>query len=575
MNNFLNHLSNSIAKKNVLAFFISIFFLLNFLQAAFTGLHADEAYYWVYSQFLDWGYFDHPPMVALFIKTGESLFHHPLALRLMTILSSSLSVFLLWQIVKKYQVNIWHFIVLVSGVLIFHVYAFITTPDVPLLLFSVLFLYMYQRYLEEDKLKWALILGVICAALMLSKYHGILLIIFTLLSNLKLFTRKSFYLTIIVGITLCLPHLYWQYLNDYPSFYYHLIDRSAKPYQLNNTFMYLVGQPLMMGPLVGWIFFYYGFKVKTVNDKFLGALKFVSWGVLIFFFISTFKGSVQAQWPLIEFIALFILACVYTLQKPTHLLKFKWLFAINLFLILFARLAITGVITPLNKIAFVRKFQNYELWAKEIQAIAKENNVVFLDAFQEPSFYNYYTHSLKGVAYNSINYRQTQYDLWPLEDSLQNHKVMLLKGGESKVKDAKEFNTVKGIHNYEWIDSVHFYPKIKFEPLNFTKVWQANEERLITFNVINPYHKTVDFASNKQQTDCTFQYVYHLNGELFKIEAFPTSASDLRIEAHQSKLIQLKIKAPAAKGNYKLFISIKTNPFSGTRNSKMIGLNVN
>jgi hypothetical protein len=575
MSIFLTQLCNAISKKNMLAFFISVFFLLNVLQASFTGLHADEAYYWVYSQFLDWGYFDHPPMVALFIKFGESFFHHPLALRLMTIFSSSLTSFMLWQIVKKYQVNIWHFIVLISAVLIFHVYAFITTPDVPLLLFSVLFLYVYQLYLKEDKLKWALFLGVISAALMLSKYHGILLIIFTLVSNLKLFTRKSFYLTIVLGISLCLPHLYWQYLNDYPSFYYHLIDRSVKPYLLNDTFMYLLGQPLMMGPLVGWLFFYYGFKLKTANDKFLIALKFVSWGVLIFFFISTFKGSVQAQWPLIEFIALFILACVYSQQKPTHLFKFKWLFAINLFLILFARLAITGIITPLNKIAFVSKFQNYELWAKEIQTIAKENNVIFLDAFQEPSFYNYYTHSLKGVAYNSINYRQTQYDLWPLEDSLQNHKAMLLKSGESTLKEAKEFNTVKGIHNYEWINRAQFYPKIKFVPINLIKDWRANEERLITFKLINPYPKAIDFSSNKQQTNCTFQYVYHLNGSLFKIEPFSKSASDLKIEAQQNKIIQLKIKAPAVKGKYKLFISIKTNPFSGTRNSKMIDINVN
>ena len=38
------------------------------LQAIYTGLMADEAYYWMYSHQLDWGYFDHPPIVALVIS---------------------------------------------------------------------------------------------------------------------------------------------------------------------------------------------------------------------------------------------------------------------------------------------------------------------------------------------------------------------------------------------------------------------------------------------------------------------------------------------------------------------------
>jgi hypothetical protein len=30
----------------------------------------DEAYYWVYSKFLDWGYFDHPPSGGFADKDG-------------------------------------------------------------------------------------------------------------------------------------------------------------------------------------------------------------------------------------------------------------------------------------------------------------------------------------------------------------------------------------------------------------------------------------------------------------------------------------------------------------------------
>ena len=574
MTEFLSRTFKQLTSKNLLALFLGFFFLLNIFQAYQTGLHADEAYYWIYAQFLDWGYFDHPPIVALFIKAGESIFHHPLSLRLMTVLSNSLAIYMLWLIVKKYGVQIKLFIILVSAVLIFHVYSFITTPDVPLFFFSVLFLYVYQIYIKEDKLKWALALGIICAGLMLSKYHGILLIFFVLLSNFRLFTRKSFYLTIILAIALCLPHLYWPYANGFPSLYYHLIDRSATPYQFNYTTQYFLDQLLMMGPLVGWLYFYYGYKLKTNEDSFLKALKFVVIGVFIFFFFSTFKGRVQAQWPLIEFIALFILTYVYALQNIDFFKKLKWLFAINISLILLARLVITGFIPALNQISFVASFQNYDVWAEEIKSIAKENPVLFLDGFQKPSYYNYYTKSLKGVAYNSIYYRQTQYDLWSLETSIQNHKVLLVKEGKSTNAQEKEINTVKGVYNFRWIDSVRFYPKINFEPLNFEKDWSANEERTITFKVTNPYNKLVDLSSDHQKWTCSFLYGYLQDGEIINTITLPRELTALKIEAKKNQELSIKIKAPAKTGDYKLFISIKTEPFAGTRNSKMISIKV-
>ena len=49
---------------NPFALFLAALGILNLLQAGFTTLNNDEAYYWMYSKFLAWGYFDHPPMIA-------------------------------------------------------------------------------------------------------------------------------------------------------------------------------------------------------------------------------------------------------------------------------------------------------------------------------------------------------------------------------------------------------------------------------------------------------------------------------------------------------------------------------
>ncbi len=565
---------NKLGSKKLLSIFLLLLFILNLLQAYLTGLHADEAYYWVYSRFLAWGYFDHPPMVAIYIKAGYSLFQNTLGLRLVTVFSGIGSVYLLWLIIKQYVVNVQLFIIIFSSVLIFHVFGFITTPDAPLLFFSVLFLYVYQIYLKEDQLKWALLLGVVCASLLFSKYHGVLLLFFVSLSNLNLFRRKSFYFTILTAIVLFAPHIYWQYQNGYPSLYYHLFDRSARHYKFVYSAQYFLDQLLMMGPLSGWLLFYFGFRLKARKDDFLRGLQYVVYGFLIFFFFSTFKGRVQAQWPLIEFIALVILATIYAGKDSRLFEKYKWLFVVNMLFIFVARMVFMGAIPALNKIHFVADFRQYNTWAKQIDSAANGHQVIFKDGFQKPSLYNFYTHSLRGVGYNSFHYRKTQYDLWPLEDSIQHQNALLVSEVEKDDPNLNIIQTPKGRYAVSWLDDVRFYPKINFEALDFPAEWQPGQVRMLKFRLSNPYHKKVDFSDKKGGGKCSFLYGFFSYGEVKKISEIPAVLSDIQLTPHQSKVLNIKIKAPSETGDYKLFLSVKTAPFAGTRNSRMMKMKV-
>src|SRR5476651_529170 len=201
-------------------YFLLFWTILNIIQSYTLELHPDEAYYWIYARLLDWGYYDHPPMVAIFIRIGDAIMHNELGLRLMTILASSTSIYLLWLTLKRYAVDARWFILVMSGILIFHIYGFTTTPDVPLFLFTTLFYFIYQKYIDDDKLKWALLLAVIIAWLLYSKYHGVLLIVFTVVSNIKLLKRPSFYIIVVLAAVLYIPHILWQVNHNYPSLTY-------------------------------------------------------------------------------------------------------------------------------------------------------------------------------------------------------------------------------------------------------------------------------------------------------------------------------------------------------------------
>ena len=72
---------------------------------------------------------------------------------------------------------------------------------------------------------------------MYSKYHAVLVIVFVLLSNLKLLQNKYAWYAVIVALVCYTPHFYWLYENNLVSIKYHLYERpngaySFEKYQL-------------------------------------------------------------------------------------------------------------------------------------------------------------------------------------------------------------------------------------------------------------------------------------------------------------------------------------------------------
>ena len=563
--------SNNPIEKLLLIFLIC-WTIINFIQGYFTEVHPDEAYYYLYSRFLDWGYFDHPPMVALFIKAGDFVFSSKLGIRLLSILTSTGSIYLLWKIVEKYSSDIKIFLLIFLSILLFHVYGFISTPDSPLLFFSILFWFVYQRYIDEDKVELAIFLSLIIACLLYSKYHGILLLFFTLLSNLKLLRRPSFYLIVSLSIILFLPHIFWQYKNGFPSVYYHIIDRSASPYEYSYTLDYLIAQVLIAGPLTGWFFYYSAIRVKR-SDLFIKALYFNFWGIFIFFLISTFKGRVEAHWTLIGFVPLFILSYLSLTQNVIP----KWFSKVaiaNICLIILARICVIIPFPVLKDFEPIRYYFGSEKWAKKIHSKVGDEYVIFEDGFQDASKYDFYNRTTRGFAYDSRDYRKTQFDIWPLEDSLRNKRVYYVTYRSLPkyiIKDT--ISTTKGNFVGAWIDSARLFQKVKIESSGLHE-WKTGAKYRIKIKVYNPYDKEVSFSNKGEKWKCYLEYGFSKNGKLGKFKSSNSGFEKLRILPNKFAEITALVHAPLQTGNYKLIFSIRTEPFAGARNSNMISVYV-
>ncbi|MBT4790697.1 MAG: 4-amino-4-deoxy-L-arabinose transferase, partial [Halobacteriovoraceae bacterium] len=60
-------------------------------------LSFDESYYWIYSRYLDFGFFDHPPMVGLSIFVGTAIFgQSELGVRIVSNLYLLGTILLVW-----------------------------------------------------------------------------------------------------------------------------------------------------------------------------------------------------------------------------------------------------------------------------------------------------------------------------------------------------------------------------------------------------------------------------------------------------------------------------------------------
>ena len=411
---------NFIKKYHAPLFFL-LWLLVNLIQAGTTELFDDEAYYWIYSQYPAWGYFDHPPMIAWLIKAGYSIFPNELGVRFFIVLMNTATLYFIRELIEKK--NDFLFYAIASSIAVAQIGGIIAVPDIPLLFFVSLFFWLYRKFITNSTIGLSVILGISIALMLYSKYHGILIVIFTLASNPKLFSKYQTYLAAVVAILLFAPHLYWQYTHDFPSVQFHLFERSAAQYRFSFTFEYLLGQIALAGPLIGWLFIWAAYKQTpaSLTEK---AMKFSLAGVYLVFLVSTLKGRVEANWTVPAYVGLIVLSHQYLFNKPSLI---KWVYRlapVTLLIVFFARIYMMLDIPVSGKVS-KDEFHENKIVSAVIKQHANGLPVVFINSYQKPSKYWFYSKQ-KAFSLNTPGYRRNNYNYWPLEDSIIGKPVYMV-----------------------------------------------------------------------------------------------------------------------------------------------------
>jgi len=496
--------------------------LLFFLQGWWTPPHIDELYYWRFSQELDWGFFDHPPMVALLIKISDTLFNGGLAIRACTVLMTVASLWIIFkQIDSAMKTSLFWSLVFILPFL--HLYGFITTPDVPLLFFGALFLYFYKRITENDLWSDYLLWGVVMGLMLYSKYHGALLIIFTLISNPRLFLKPKTYIAGAIGLLVWVPHIWWQYEHNWMTFRYHLSERTGN-YEWFFPLEYLGNMVLFFNPLL------IGFLIRTVRNKWQNqyekALYFVFIGFLGFFAFQSFRDHVQPQWLILTYIPFIVLLINHFKDSDRKI--FRKLVFLSVPIMIAAHIFLSFDLLKSDGGIF-RK----EQFVQKIEEIAGNRPVVFVDSYQDPSIYKWFKPNSISHSFNRDFKRKNQFNIWMQDTMMNGEEVFVYALDRFKIPDYVTYRS---------------FDKIK-----------VSMEEDSTLTIKNPYDYPVEFSEQKHQIIALFYKKKRV------VKRIPIDLKQEEIIAAESeKNSGFKFDAPGGFEYDAVGFSVKVDPWPGT-----------
>ncbi len=276
-------------------------------------LAPDEAYYFTWSRNLQWGYYDHPPMVAFLIRLFTAIGGRgEFGVRLGWVVIGALLTYLVYKLGRNIFGNEragFFSALLLNGMLLASAGAIIVTPDGPQVLFWGLAVYSVYKAVSAKRSYWWSLSGICFGLGLLSKYTMVLFapcIFFFLLSTQegrKWLLRKEPYLALFLGLMVFSPVIFWNAQNQWISFRYQMAHglELKKAMGLRYFAEYWVGQAGLVSPFLFLAFLWgmvksgiEGFRLK---DQRLLLLFWTSAPILVFFGCTSLRTKVEGNWP--------------------------------------------------------------------------------------------------------------------------------------------------------------------------------------------------------------------------------------------------------------------------------------
>ena len=504
----------SLGADRLVLLWLGVWWIANLVQAGFTELANDEAYYHMFAERLAWGYFDHPPVTALLVWAGERLFGGELGVRFFFTVLQPLYLWILWRLIRPADAgrrDAALFVVVSAATLMLQLYGFIAVPDGPLMFTTALFLLTFKWFSENRRRAW-LWMGIAMALMAYSKYHGALVVLFALAANPRQLLRPALYSSGAVALLLLVPHLVWQYEHDWASFAYHLSGRNSV-FRPGYVVEFLANMLVVFNPFFVPLYMQAWRKVKPQTP--VGrALKLLPVAFIVFFMLSSLRGYVQPQWVIVSCFGLVCVLFAYARRHPRTRRYVMRAGGVTVGLIVLARLVM--IFNPLG-IRF-EVFNNPESYAA-IAAEADGRPVVFRYGYAVAAKYAFYT---GGEAYcqPNIRYRTHQWQFRD-DDSRFIGREVLVECPDGTVSDSTRqvrTLTMANGRSFTWFVDPAFHP-VRLVDIAFTGLpgrVAAGETLRLELRIRNPYPYAIRVGADDTQLVMLWKH------GRFRVDEFPT-----------------------------------------------------
>jgi 4-amino-4-deoxy-L-arabinose transferase-like glycosyltransferase len=273
----------------------------------------DEAYYWLWSRHLAASYFDHPPMVAYFIRLGTWLFGDTiLGVRSMAIVAMILASGLVYVLaVALFGERRLGLLAALWFNMMPHTafFSIIMYPDTPAILFWVLSCLGLALVWKSGRGEWWYAVGVAMGLLLLSKYTGVFLLLgiaawLLVWPDMRIWlTRREPYIGGAIALIIFSPVIFWNAQHHWASFakqFGRALENSSAG-GLANVGAFVGIQAAFVSPLI-FVFAMAGLGVAVWRGlrrqkPNWGLLALAAAPMLLYFLVHALSAEVLPQWP--------------------------------------------------------------------------------------------------------------------------------------------------------------------------------------------------------------------------------------------------------------------------------------
>lgn len=444
---------------------ITVSILLRLFCMSSIDLLVEETYYWDYSNHLDFGYIDHPPMVALLIKLSTSIFGiHELSVRITSLLCWMLASLFGYKLSNLISKDSGIYAIMLLAILpFFFLQSLFITPDQPLIVcWTAALYYLYRALISKQSRCWY-IAGIWIGLGLLSKYTIVLLGLSTLVYLCLIqdarfwFRRKEPYLCALIAMFIFSPVIYWNATHEWASFIFQGSRRfkSMFAFSLHEFVVLLL---IFLMPLGVWSLWtllpkesFQKYSISQTTQHFFQVFLLVPLG---FFAFHSLSHSLRFNWmgpALIALIPWQAMLISKTLESRQFNIYQGWVINGIILLIIYGTMIgsiVVGKPEILNK-KILKKMISWGDLVHEFNAIASKISVdsrtkpifVPLDVYNLSSELSYYqakflkTHTIQQIypviGGHIFGFQSLMYRYWSEKTNLSGKTLILISPNPS------------------------------------------------------------------------------------------------------------------------------------------------